>query len=152
MNLEIKLRNAAHDHNQGFNCAQSVLKQFCEELDLDPELALKLASGFGGGMRIGSVCGAVTGGAMALGLGYGFTDPLHKAKIDTYCLEFIERFRAVVGHIDCREIIGIDTCDPLQRENAQKQGVYADKCPFAIATAITIVDDLLDSEGCKIPF
>ena len=33
----------------GYDCAQTVLNHFAEDLDLDEETALKLASGFGGG-------------------------------------------------------------------------------------------------------
>ena len=46
----------------GYNCAQSVLFSFCEELGLDADTALKIACGFGAGMgRKGEVCGAVSG-------------------------------------------------------------------------------------------
>ncbi|MDY0151684.1 MAG: C-GCAxxG-C-C family protein [Candidatus Cloacimonas sp.] len=147
MDISRKLRDAVNDHEHGFNCAQAVLKQFCEQLGLEPEKALMLASGFGGGMRIGTVCGAITGGLMALGMAYGFTDPQYKADINPFTMELIERFRATVGHVDCSAIIGIDTCDPVQQAQAKEQGIYADKCPFAIATAITIVYDLLGREG-----
>ena len=50
----------------GYNCAQAVL-QATTGRD-DPEL-LKMAEAFGGGIgRSGCLCGAVTGGVMALGL------------------------------------------------------------------------------------
>ena len=56
----------------GYNCAQSVLYAFGPELGLDGEISLKLATGLGAGMgRRGEVCGAVTGGILALGLKYG---------------------------------------------------------------------------------
>lgn len=142
--MEERLLNAAEDHSKGYNCAQSVLNQFCAELGLETEQALLLASGFGGGMRIGSVCGAVTGGIMALGLAFGFTDPEHKAAIDAPALELIERFRIAIGCIDCRDIVGIDTCDPVQRLSAAERGVYADKCPNAIETSVQIVHEILN--------
>lgn len=47
--------------NQGYNCAQSVLGAFCEDLGIDFETALRLSSSFGGGMgRLREVCGAVS--------------------------------------------------------------------------------------------
>lgn len=50
----------------GYNCAQAVL-QATTGRD-DPEL-LKMAEAFGGGIgKSGCLCGAVTGGVMALGL------------------------------------------------------------------------------------
>ena len=53
------------------HCSQSVLAAFAEECGITEEQALKLGSCFGGGMRKGEVCGAVTGALMALGLLYG---------------------------------------------------------------------------------
>jgi hypothetical protein len=34
----------------GYNCAQSVLFSFCDDLNLDKNKALKIACGFGAGM------------------------------------------------------------------------------------------------------
>ena len=36
----------------GFNCAQAVFSTYCSELGLKPEIALRIAGGFGGGMGI----------------------------------------------------------------------------------------------------
>ena len=35
---------------EGYNCAQSVLYSFCNELQIDENTALKMACGFGAGM------------------------------------------------------------------------------------------------------
>ena len=46
----------------GANCAQAVLGAFHRECGLDFDAAMRLASGFGGGMgRLREVCGAVSG-------------------------------------------------------------------------------------------
>lgn len=55
-------------HGQGLNCAQSVLLALEDYTGLSPEIAQKVASGFGGGVRSGEICGCVTGGVMALGM------------------------------------------------------------------------------------
>ena len=57
--------------SQQLHCSQAVLAAFAEECGITEEQALKLGSCFGGGMRKGEVCGAVTGALMALGLLYG---------------------------------------------------------------------------------
>lgn len=54
-----------------FNCAQAVFGTFAAELGMDEELALKIATSFGGGARKGELCGAVSGALMVLGLKYG---------------------------------------------------------------------------------
>ena len=57
--------------SQKLHCSQAVLAAFADECGITEEQALKLGSCFGGGMRKGEVCGAVTGALMALGLLYG---------------------------------------------------------------------------------
>ncbi|NCB63633.1 MAG: C_GCAxxG_C_C family protein [Clostridia bacterium] len=51
-----------------FNCCQAVVLAYTDEAGLTKEQAGAMAAHFGAGMRMGSVCGAVTGGLMALGL------------------------------------------------------------------------------------
>ena len=58
-----QLRN---DPNVHYNCAQSVLMPFAEELGLTPEQANAISAHFGSGMRVGATCGAATGALMAL--------------------------------------------------------------------------------------
>ncbi|MCD7919444.1 MAG: C-GCAxxG-C-C family protein [Clostridiales bacterium] len=61
------------DPNVHYNCAQSVLIPFAEHKGMDTATATALSANFGAGMKMASVCGAVTGGLMALGL-YGVDD------------------------------------------------------------------------------
>ena len=68
-----KVEQAVERFKSGFNCSQAVLGSYCEQFGLDCEKAYKVATGFGGGMHIDSVCGAVTGAFMVLGLKYGNT-------------------------------------------------------------------------------
>ena len=44
-------------HDQGYNCAQSVLAALQEETGLDENTAKRVAAGFGGGVRCGEICG-----------------------------------------------------------------------------------------------
>ena len=67
----IALRN---DPNVHYNCAQSVVMTFAEDAGLTDEQAFNVASNFGSGMKMASVCGAMTGGLMVLGL-FGLNSP-----------------------------------------------------------------------------
>lgn len=67
-----KIEEVINTFNSGYNCSQTVISVFCKGIDIDRETALKISSGFGGGMRKGEVCGAVTGAIMVLGLKQGF--------------------------------------------------------------------------------
>ncbi len=65
---------------EGFNCSQAVFAALAADLGLEPDLALRIASPFGGGIgRTGQICGAATGGLMALGLRHGFSQTDDKA-------------------------------------------------------------------------
>ena len=79
-----------------YNCAQSVLIPFAEELGLTPEQANALAQNFGGGMGCGSVCGAVTGALMALG-GLGLPPSARN--------QLMEQFEAANGSVRCADLI-----------------------------------------------
>jgi C_GCAxxG_C_C family probable redox protein len=76
----------------GFNCAQAVLQATTGRND--PEL-LAMAEAFGGGIgKSGCLCGAVTGGVMALGL-------QRKPKLGG---ELVKAFRAEFGATCCRAL------------------------------------------------
>ena len=60
---ELRARTDVH-----FNCCQSVLAAFAEDMGLTEEQAYNLGANFGAGMRCGSACGALTGALMALGM------------------------------------------------------------------------------------
>ena len=139
--------SAEADHNRGLNCAQSVLKQFVDPQKVED--ALKFSSGFGGGMKTGSVCGALTGGIMALGLRLGSTDPALKKRMDSPVKELVSRFEAIMGHTDCLSIIGYNVNIPEQRELATRQGIMEKQCKLAIDTAVEIVDELIASQAAK---
>lgn len=97
---------------QGYNCAQSVLGAYCEDLGIDFETAVRLSSSFGGGMgRLREVCGAVSGMFMVAGLKRGYSSPADiEAKTEHYRLiqSLADRFRKRNGSIVCRELLGLD--------------------------------------------
>ncbi len=144
--LEKQLQAEA-DHNSGLNCAQSVLKQFVAPQQVED--MLKVSSGFGGGIKIGSVCGALNGGIMALGLKLGSADPELKKMMDAPVKELVSRFEEVMGNTDCLEIIGYNVNIPEQRELARSQGIMEKKCKLAINTVIEIVDEMVASKTAK---
>ena len=132
----------------GCNCSQAVLGAFEDVTGLNKEIAMRLASSFGGGLgRMREVCGAVSGAAMVLGLVKGSADPSdHAAKTAHYHLvqEFARRFKESQGSIICRELlggIGSPGSDPEKRSDS-----YYKKRPCAdiVEQAALILDDLLD--------
>ena len=77
----------------GANCAQAVLCAFAEECQLDETSAMRLASGFGGGMgRMREVCGAVSGMILVANILRGNTDPKDKAAKDKIRVDNVRPF------------------------------------------------------------
>lgn len=106
-----KKEEALNIFNNGFNCSQAVLSVFCEDLGLDKNIALKISTGFGGGLRKGEVCGAVSGAIMSLGLKSGhFIEGDTESKSKSYALtkEFIRRFEEKNESIICKNLLGYD--------------------------------------------
>ena len=95
----------------GYNCAQAVFLAFAAER-MDRAEAARLASAFGGGLAgMRTVCGTLSGAAMAYGLLRGYSDPLDKgAKRREYeaVREMAEEFERLNGSIVCRELLGLD--------------------------------------------
>ena len=93
----------------GCNCAQAVFCSFCDEMNMDKELALKLASSFGGGMgRMREVCGAVSGMFMVAGALKGYSDLDDKdKKAEHYALiqKMGKLFKEKTGSLICRELL-----------------------------------------------
>ena len=117
MDTELVMEEKTHSElamsffKEGYNCSQSVFMAFCDEYDMDFEMALKISSSFGAGMgRLREVCGAVTGMFMAAGMIYGYSDPKdHTSKTEHYkriqylAKEFEEKNHSII----CRELLGL---------------------------------------------
>ena len=134
--------------DEGYACSQSVLSAYAPLFDLDPELALRIAAPFGGGMGcMGEVCGAVTGALMVLGLKVGNTLAQDRAsKEASYGLarEFAERFRKRHGSILCRELLGTDISTPEGLQAARARGLFKGICPILVRDSAEIVAELLE--------
>ena len=133
----------------GLNCCQAVLNTFAPQMGLDENLALKLASGFGGGIgRTGHICGAVSGAIAVLGLRYGNTDPNNsEAKSQMYAIvqEFMEKFKAKHHSILCSDLIGYDLSTDAGHKAAAEAKVFRTICPQLVSDAAQIVESMLES-------
>ena len=121
-------------YQEDWNCAEHMLigADRAYGLRLDPE-AYKLAAAFGGGMAVGSVCGALTGAMMALGALF-IKERAHESdQIKLLTTELIERYHEKMGEIDCI---------PL-KERYRTDEI---KCRAIILEAAAILDDIVARE------
>lgn len=105
----------------------------------------KIATAFGGGIgRRGSVCGALTGAIMAIGLKHGTDKTVLKEKEKAYeiALKFYDRFVEGCGSPFCRELIGYDLTNPEDLEKMRKSSVREQQCCNFVKSAVEILIDL----------
>ena len=119
------------DGKPAWNCCQAVVSVFAQDAGYDEDACMKAATYFRGGMQMGSVCGAVTGSLLALGLA-GMDDPQASNEI-------IRRVRE--NHN------GLIECKDLLRVNAENGGEKMPHCNAMIRECIGYVEDILREKG-----
>ncbi|AOR24155.1 C-GCAxxG-C-C family (seleno)protein [Clostridium taeniosporum] len=99
-------------HKEGYNCAESILKAFNEDNELN--IPVSLASPFGSGMTVGSTCGAITGALMVVGALKGRNTNEERNNSRTFAKEVITKVKEKYGTLECIELKkkGI-TCDEM---------------------------------------
>jgi len=109
------------------------------------ELVPKLATAFGGGIgRSGSVCGALTGAVMALGVKHGTNESSLEKRLKAYELahNLYKRFEEKHGTVMCRELIGYDLSNPEELEKARRSNVFQEKCAGFVRSAVEMLAEL----------
>lgn len=141
----VYVEKAVSHFKEGYNCAQSVLLTMQKFWNVENPLEPKVASAFGGGIgRRGSLCGALTGGVIAIGMRYGTNKPIVEEREKAYllALKFYNRFKKDCGGVLCRDLIGYDLTNPKEYEKARNSNVFMDKCVHFIEKAVEILIDL----------
>ena len=104
-----------------YNCAQSLLVTFAEEMGLTEQQAYDLGSHFGSGMRHGSTCGALTSALMVLGM------TGHDGKDAT---ALMARMRQNHGALDCATLL------KTSKENGIPNKEHCDGLVYELVQAV----------------
>ena len=136
---------------EGYNCAQSVVGAFHEEMGLSLSEATRLASSFGGGMGgLRETCGAVTGMFLVAGMLMGYDDPAaydgkkaHYARIR----QLAEQFRQKHDTLVCRELLR-SLPEKLQKDPQPRTEQYykVRPCVRFVETAAELLDEMLQEQ------
>ena len=119
------------DGRPAWNCCQAVVSVFAQDAGYDEDACMKAATYFRGGMQMGSVCGAITGSLLALGL--AGVDDARAAN------DLIRRVRENHnGMIECRELL---------RVNAENGGEKMPHCNAMIRECVGYVEEALRTKG-----
>lgn len=115
------------------------------DIEIDEKIIPQIAYYFAGGVgNTGSVCGAVAGAVMALGVRNGRPESMEEGlrKLGT-AQEFRRRFEAEMGSINCRELTGEDLTTEEGIGKFMNSDTPATVCSPAVGTAYNLVVELL---------
>lgn len=130
---------------KGFLCSESVLLAISNWLEIRSELIPKIATGFGAGIGgSSSICGAISGAIMALGLKFGRDEPKKQEKPSYwFASQFLQRFQKEFGSTMCRQLTGCDFTTDTGRKKYTEEKLWETKCRRYIEDATAIVFDLI---------
>lgn len=129
----------------GDNCAQSVLKAYCDVVGLTEDQAALVAVGFGGGIgRLRQNCGAFSAAVMLCGAiyGKGGADAVNRTQVYAKVQEVHRRFIEEMGTICCGELLGRSAEAPTPEKRTPDY--YASRpCAKVILQACRIIEEQL---------
>ena len=139
---------ATHSFDSGYNCAQSVLLAFADELKLDENIILKIASGFGGGMaRMQDTCGAVVGGIMVIGMAVRSEEEedveTNKERVYYIISQFIKKFKGKYKSVKCRDLLNCDLNTEEGQQFYEIHELHYNVCTICVSDAIIYLEELL---------
>lgn len=126
-----------YGEEEDFNCAEKILYGANEAYQLGmTKEAMKLSAGFGGGMGIGSVCGALTAAVMVLSHLYVERCAHEGPRIRELTQELFQEYEKTMGEIHCI---------PLKERYRTEE--Y--KCRDVIVRAAEVLDQIITKEQGK---
>ena len=135
--MSTKAEQAIAFHDKGYNCAQAVACSFCKEFGVSEEEMFRISEGFGLGMGMMEMCGALSGMIMIIGLqNSAGPDGEKMTKADTYrkVKEYVKKFQQKNGAYLCRELKGVETGKVLR------------SCPDCIRDAVALTEEYLENQ------
>ena len=146
-----RAERALSEFGKNYNCAQAVVLAFPEITGSGSDNAIKLATGFGGGMgRLQKTCGAVTGAFMVLGMKYGSSEPgstESKNHISSVIQHFNTLFTDRFGSTDCRDLLGYDLNTEEGKSKISELKLSEKICQKCIAESVTNIEKILKVNG-----
>lgn len=128
MNRHIEKAKELRRPDKCYNCAETIMMSYADDLGITAAQAKSIGCNFGGGMKCGATCGAITGGLMVLGA-LGVSNPAT-----------INEFQRTIRN----NHEGLSNCADLLRVNALHGGEKKTHCDGMIMESIRLIDDILD--------
>ena len=148
-----KVQDAVSAFKSGFNCSQAIVRTYGPDYGLSVLDSVRVSCGFGGGMRRGDTCGAVTGALMILGLRFGAqdaSDTFAKEEVYSKVAEFYSRFESRCDFVACRDLLACDISTPEGMEHATSSNLFKTVCPKMVEVAAEILEQMCQTQSDSI--
>jgi C_GCAxxG_C_C family probable redox protein len=123
--------NKYYTKEYDLNCAEVMIYAASDEYDMNLKSeTLKTMSSFGGGMGVGSVCGAITGSLSVIGILFTKERAHEGERVKNLCKEFFQRFE---------EKLSTNNCEKLKAKYRNEDV----GCRVMIETAAEILDEIV---------
>ena len=125
-----------------------MLLAVCQALDIKSSSVPRIATPFGGGLGLqGEVCGAVSGGVIAIGLVYGRDDAEKRTDKDAAyrkAARFMDKFQSVNGNVRCRDLLELDIGTEGGLNMYRTQNKKGQVCMVAVSSAVRIMMEMME--------
>jgi C_GCAxxG_C_C family probable redox protein len=141
-------QRSAELFQQGFCCAESVLQAMAESRGIKSELIPKIATGLCGGIAAtGGICGAVSGGVLAINMLAG-RNSADQSLDGTFRLvrAFLGEFEAKFGTTNCERLIGCRLDTPEGNRFFKENKLREKKCQTFTKEAAGMASGVLERE------
>lgn len=129
----------------GLRCSQAVFEVFANDFNIDPDIARKVSIGLAGGSGAGGECGAVAAAYLVNGLIHGFSQPGEPDKFRMIMMknqQFLDKFKAFHGKINCKDLINLDFFTEEGRKHFIENNVKEKKCKNFVEDAVKILQEI----------
>lgn len=142
------IESIMQEFNRGLDCGQIVAKNFTEKTGLDENTLMRMTSALGAGMFKTSLCGALTGAYIVLGLVKGFDQNTTDKKGQTvqYINKLDQKFKEKMSSLKCSNILGASIITEEGLKKVLEENLIEKRCCLAVKTAIESLDEILNEK------
>ncbi len=144
MNKDNSIVHSKQLFDAGFGCAEAVLMAAAEYKNIQSDLIPKIATGLCGGVsKTNSMCGAVSGGVLAISMIYGRTKvDDSRDDLNTKTQNFIQDFTKEYGAVGCTALTGCDLSAQEGLDKFEEENCH-DKCREFVGEATRMILQLI---------
>ncbi len=129
----------------GYMCSESIVAAFSSLYGDQAETAIRLSTGFAGGMVHGKTCGAICGAVMviSLKLGPGITRDQYSKELCIQAIqELFHRFKQRRKTVECRKLLlmnNINYDNPNEMKNLKEKSI----CESIVREIAELLEEIL---------